>query len=151
VKLEIAGDGPLRTELAAAAASAGLGEVLRGALPHEQVRELFQRASVFCLPCVVASSGDRDGLPTSVLEAMALGVPVVTTDVNGLTETVIDGETGLIVPEHDPTALAAALERVLRDPVLATRLSDHARTHVEQGFSLEQSVKILRSLFPERG
>ena len=151
VKLEIAGEGPLRSSLAAAAAAAGLGEVLRGALPHEQVRELFQRASVFCLPCVVAASGDRDGLPTSVLEAMALGVPVVTTDVNGLTETVIDGETGLIVPEHDPAALAAALQRVLADPELATRLSERARTHVEQGFSLEQNVKFLRSLFPERG
>ena len=151
VRLEIAGDGPLRAELAASASAAGLGEVLRGALPHEQVRELFRRATVFCLPCVVASSGDRDGLPTSVLEAMALGVPVVTTDVNGLSETVIDGETGLTVPEHDPAALADALERVLGDPALAARLSDQARAHVEQGFSLEQSVKILRSLFPERG
>ncbi|MDX6536351.1 MAG: hypothetical protein QOD37_692 [Gaiellales bacterium] len=151
VQLEIAGDGPLREELAAAATAGGLGEVLRGALPHEQVRELFQRATVFCLPCVVASSGDRDGLPTSVLEAMALGVPVVTTDVNGLTETVIDGETGLIVPEHDPAALADALERILADPALATMLSQNARVHVEQGFSLEQSVTILRSLFPGRG
>ncbi len=151
VRLEIAGDGPLRAELAAAASAAGLGDVLRGALPHEQVRELFRRASVFCLPCVVASSGDRDGLPTSVLEAMALGVPVVTTDVNGLSETVIDGETGLSVPEHDPAALADALERVLGDPELATRLADQARAHVEQGFSLEQSVKVLRTLFPERG
>jgi glycosyltransferase involved in cell wall biosynthesis len=151
VRLEIAGDGPLRAELAASASAAGLGDVLRGALPHEQVRELFRRASVFCLPCVVAASGDRDGLPTSVLEAMALGVPVVTTDVNGLSETVIDGETGLTVPEHDPAALADALERVLGDPGLAAQLSHQARTHVEQGFSLEQSVKILRSLFPERG
>jgi colanic acid/amylovoran biosynthesis glycosyltransferase len=148
VRLEIAGDGPLREQLAAAAASAGLGEVLRGALPHEQVRDLFRRATVFCLPCVVASSGDRDGLPTSVLEAMALGVPVVTTDVNGLTETVIDGETGLVVPEHDPASLADALERVLGDPELAARLSAQARTHVQQGFSLEQSVQTLRSLFP---
>ena len=145
------GDGPLRAELAAAASSAGLGEVLLGALPHEQVRELFQRATVFCLPCVVASSGDRDGLPTSVLEAMALGVPVVTTDVNGLTETVIDGETGLVVPEHDPAALADALERILVDPGLATRLSEQARAHVQQGFSLEQSVQTLRTLFPGRG
>jgi glycosyltransferase involved in cell wall biosynthesis len=151
VRLEIGGDGPLRAELAAAASTAGLGEVLLGALPHEQVRELFRRATVFCLPCVVASSGDRDGLPTSVLEAMALGVPVVTTDVNGLTETVIDGETGLVVPEHDPAALAHALERILGDPGLATRLSDQARAHVQQGFSLEQSVHTLRTLFPGRG
>ena len=82
---------------------------------------------------------------------MALGVPVVTTDVNGLTETVIDGETGLVVPEHDPAALADALERILVDPGLATRLSEQARAHVQQGFSLEQSVQTLRTLFPGRG
>jgi glycosyltransferase involved in cell wall biosynthesis len=76
---------------------------------------------------------------------------VVTTDVNGLTETVIDGETGLVVPEHDPAALAHALERILGDPGLATRLSDQARAHVQQGFSLEQSVHTLRTLFPGRG
>ena len=115
------------------------------------MRDLFRRASVFCLPCVVASTGDRDGLPTSVLEAMALGVPVVTTDVNGLTETVVDGETGLVVPERDPAALADALQRVLGDPALAERLASQARPgHVEQGFSLEKSVRILRSLFPSR-
>jgi glycosyltransferase involved in cell wall biosynthesis len=148
VVLEIAGDGPLGPELASSAAAAGLGGVLRGALPHEQVRELYRRASVFCLPCVVASTGDRDGLPTSVLEAMALGVPVVTTDVNGLTETVIDGETGLTVPEHAPPALADALERVLGDPGFASRLARQARAHVQQGFSLERSVTTLRSLFP---
>ena len=82
---------------------------------------------------------------------MALGVPVVTTDVNGLTETVIDGRTGLVVPERDPAALADALERVLGDPELASRLSRDARAHVAQGFSLERSVGILRSLFPARG
>ena len=152
VRLEIAGDGPLRGELAVAAAAAGLGDVLRGALPHEQVRDLVSHGAlvVFCSAHAVAASGDRDGLPTSVLEAMALGVPVVTTDVNGLTETVIDGETGLTVPEHDPAALADALERLLGDAGLATRLSDQGRAHVERGFSLEQSVKILRSLFPGR-
>ena len=151
VRLEIAGDGPLRPVLEAAARDAGIDDPLRGALPHEEVRELFRRASAFCLPCVVAASGDRDGLPTSVLEAMALGVPVVTTDVNGLTETVIDGRTGIVVPEHDPAALADALERVLGDPELASRLSREARAHVAQGFSLERSVGILRSLFPARG
>ena len=93
--------------------------------------------------------GDRDGLPTSVLEAMAYGVPVVTTGVNGLPDVVIDGETGLVVPEHDPPALADALERVVTDPALAGRLAEHGRRHVEQSFSLERSVSLLRSLFPQ--
>ena len=97
---------------------------------------------------MVAADGDRDGLPTSVLEAMAIGVPVVTTAVNGLAEAVVDGCTGLLVPQHDPPALAAAIVRVMGDPELAARLAAGARAHVEAGFSLERSAKLLRSLFP---
>jgi colanic acid/amylovoran biosynthesis glycosyltransferase len=149
VRLEVGGDGPLLVQLTAAADAAGLDGAFPGALPHEDVRALYGRATVFCLPCVVASSGDRDGLPTSVLEAMAYGVPVVTTGVNGLPDVVIDGETGLVVPEHDPPALADALERVLRDPELARRLGEQGRHHVADSFSLERSVSLLRSLFPQ--
>jgi glycosyltransferase involved in cell wall biosynthesis len=104
---------------------------------------------VYCLPCVVAASGDRDGLPTSVLEAMALGLPVVTTSLNGLAEAVVHGRTGIVVPGRDPEALADALERVLHDPELRARLAREARRHVEEHFSLERSVNLLRSLFPE--
>ncbi len=120
-----------------------------GALPHEQVRALYRRATVFSLPCVIAASGDRDGLPTSVLEAMALGVPVVATAVNGLRELVIDGESGLVVPERDPAALAQALERALGDRRLAERLATRGRQLVEQRYSLTRSVADLRALFPE--
>lgn len=148
VRLEIAGDGPLLEDLKSRAAAAGFEPSFHGAMPHEAVRALYERASVFCLPCVVASTGDRDGLPTSVLEAMALGVPVVTTAVNGLGETVIDGVTGLTVPEHDPPALADALGRLLADPGLASRLAEAGRAHVERGFTLERSASVLRSLFP---
>lgn len=149
VRLEVAGDGPLLGELRAAAADAGLDGAFPGAQPHEEVRALYARGAVFCLPCVVASTGDRDGLPTSVLEAMAYGVPVVTTAVNGLPDVVIDGETGLVVPERDPTALAEALERLLADPEHARRLGEQGRRHVEQSFSLERSVSLLRALFPQ--
>lgn len=149
VRLEIAGDGPLRAELEATAARDGVDVRFHGALPHEDVLPLYLRAAAFCLPCVVASTGDRDGLPTSVLEAMALGLPVVTTDVAGLAEAVTDGETGLLVPERDPLALADALERVLTEPELAQRLSEQGRRRVEESFSLERSVARLRTLFVE--
>jgi colanic acid/amylovoran biosynthesis glycosyltransferase len=149
LRLELAGTGPLRAELEEAAARRNVSVVFHGALPHESVLDLYRRASVFGLPCVVAPDGDRDGLPTSVLEAMACGVPVVTTAVNGLEEAVIDERTGLVVPERDPEALAAALERVLRQPELGERLAREARLHVEERFSLERTVGLLRSLFPE--
>jgi colanic acid/amylovoran biosynthesis glycosyltransferase len=148
-RLEVVGDGPLRAELEAAGKRAGAQVRFHGALPQEQVLWCYRRASVYCLPCVVADSGDRDGLPTSVLEAMALGVPVVTTAVSGIPEAVIHERTGLLVPQHDPAALAEAIERLLTDSTLAFRLAAAARRHVERGFSLERSASRLRALFPE--
>jgi glycosyltransferase involved in cell wall biosynthesis len=149
VELEIAGEGELRPELERAAARMRSPVTFHGALPHEQVLDLYRGAAVFCLPCVVAASGDRDGLPTSVLEAMALGLPVVTTAVNGLADVVLHEETGLIVPEHDPSSVAAAIARLLEDEELVQRLARHARAHVEANFSLERSVSLLRLLFSE--
>jgi colanic acid/amylovoran biosynthesis glycosyltransferase len=147
-RLEIVGDGPLRADLELAATRQGVCASFHGALPHERVAALYRRAAVFCLPCVIASSGDRDGLPTSVLEAMALGVPVVTTAVNGLSEAVIHERTGLVVPERDPPALADALARLLVDRDLASCLARGARRHIELNFTLDRSVALLRSLFP---
>jgi colanic acid/amylovoran biosynthesis glycosyltransferase len=149
LRLEIVGDGPLRSALQETASRSRTPIRFHGALPQEDVLELYRRAAVFCLPCVVASTGDRDGLPTSVLEAMALGVPVVTTAVSGLSELVVDDRTGLVVPERNPRALADAVGRLLADEALADRLAVEGRLLVERRFSLERSVSSLRSLFPE--
>jgi colanic acid/amylovoran biosynthesis glycosyltransferase len=148
VRLEIVGDGPEYERLAREANNSGFRVMLHGALPNERVVALYRRAAVFSLPCVVAGNGDRDGLPTSVLEAMALGVPVVTTALNGLRDVVRDGQTGLVVPEHDPHALARALRRLLTEPDLALRLAHNGRRHVADEFSLERSVAALRQQFP---
>ena len=149
LRLELVGDGPLRGELESAAARHAVRASFLGALPNEQVLERYRRATVFCLPCIVAQSGDRDGLPTSVLEAMALGLPVVTTSLNGLAEAVIPEQTGLVVRGRDPESLADALERLLGDPALREWLALNARHHVEEHFALDRSVALLRSLFPE--
>jgi colanic acid/amylovoran biosynthesis glycosyltransferase len=148
-RLLIVGEGPLKSTLAEIAARSGSAATFVGAMPHEEVLALYRRAGVFCLPSVVASNGDRDGLPTSVLEAMALGVPVVTTAVNGLGELVAHERTGLVVPERDPVALADALERLLADGDLSQRLAAEGRLLVERSFSLERSVSALRLLLPE--
>jgi colanic acid/amylovoran biosynthesis glycosyltransferase len=149
VRLDVVGDGPLRPELEERARQRGVEARFRGLLAQERVLHLHRRAAVFCLPCVVAGDGDRDGLPTSVLEAMALGVPVVTTAVNGLNELVLHERTGLVVPEGDPRAIAAAIERLLGDPELVARLTREGRRRLERRFSLERSVAELRSLFAE--
>jgi glycosyltransferase involved in cell wall biosynthesis len=149
LRLEVVGEGPLRRELETAAARQGVRASFVGALPNERVLERYRRATVFCLPCVVAESGDRDGLPTSVLEAMALGLPVVTTSLNGLSEAVIHEQTGLVVPGRDPKSLADALERLLGDQGLRARLASNARSRIEAHFTLDRNVSRLRSLFPE--
>jgi colanic acid/amylovoran biosynthesis glycosyltransferase len=127
LRLEIVGEGPLREALEETAALTGAPVTLRGVLPRQKVQELYARAAVFCLPCVTASTGHRIGLPTSIIEAMALGVPIVTTAVNGLGTLVAHGCTGLVVPERDPCSLADALALLLADPELADRLADNAR------------------------
>jgi len=146
-RLELVGDGPLRSQLEALADVEGVPVSWHGALPQEQVAAHYRRAAVFALPCVVAATGDRDGLPTSVLEAMAAGVPVVTTAVNGLAEVVDDGRTGLLVAQRDPEALAAALKRVLQDDELAGRLAGEARATVVERFALHRTVPLLQALF----
>lgn len=148
VQLDIVGDGPMRSQLERAASS-GAPVRFWGELPQECVIDMYARATAFCLPCVVASTGDRDGLPTSVLEAMAVGVPVVTTAVNGLGDAVHHERTGLIVPQRDPLALADALQRLLTNPELAARLAAKARREVERHYSAEASAALLRSMFPE--
>lgn len=149
VRLEVVGDGPLRAELEALAATEGVDACFRGAVDHDEVLAAYRRAAVFALPCVIASTGDRDGLPTAVLEAMAAGVPVVTTAVNGLPEAVVHGRTGLIVPERDPHTLATVLEGLLTDPPGAAELGRQGRLHVLDRFSLEASTARLRRLFAD--
>jgi glycosyltransferase involved in cell wall biosynthesis len=148
-RLEIVGDGPLRVELDGAARRLGVSARFFGSLAHEDVLPLYRSSRAFCLPCVVASTGDRDGLPTSVLEAMALGAPVVTTAMTGLTEAVTDEDTGLVVAQRDPEALAKALERLLTDDELCARLAKRAHNRVASCYSLERSVAKLRSMWPE--
>ncbi|MFP5372636.1 MAG: glycosyltransferase [Actinomycetes bacterium] len=148
-QLEIIGEGQLRSQLETLADAEGVPVTWHGALPHEQVLAHYRRATVFALPCVVAATGDRDGLPTSVLEAMAAGVPVVTTAVNGLAEAVDDGRTGLLVAQRHPEALAAALERVLQDDELANRLAVGARAAIVERFALHRTVSLLQALFDE--
>lgn len=87
-----------------------------GAVPPAGVKALLSTAQVFVLPCVVASDGDRDMLPNSIKEAMAMEVPVVTTNISGIEELVIHGGTGLLTEPHNPLDLADALEKLLLNP-----------------------------------
>jgi colanic acid/amylovoran biosynthesis glycosyltransferase len=104
---------------------------------------------VFAAPCVVSDDGNRDGLPTVLLEAMALGTPCVSTDVTGIPEVLRDGETGLMVPQHDPGAVAAAIERLLDDRELGIRLAERARRLIEDEFDIDRNAARIRAVFRE--
>jgi glycosyltransferase involved in cell wall biosynthesis len=129
----------------------GLRDSVRLAGPMEQSRlyEEYKSAGVFCLPCRVLENGDRDGIPNVLMEAMACGLPVVTTPVSGIPEIIKDGVNGRLVPPDDPAALADALLGLDADPRLAESLSIEARATVRERFDGERFAAELAALFRE--
>lgn len=127
VSLRLVGDGPLRTALEDAALAAGIAPAVTftGELPPEEVRQELRRADIFCLPSF------SEGLPVSIMEAMATGVPVVTTWIAGIPELAENGVTALTVPPARADALAEALRRLANEPALREHLSREARRRVE--------------------
>ena len=149
VRLVLIGEGPLRDALEAQARRLGIeGRVtFPGSLPQLEVRDWLRRAEVFALPCRVGADGNRDGLPTVLLEAEASGVPVVTTDVTGNPEIVADGKEGFLVPERRPDLLTARIGQLLGDPELRARMGRRARERAERQFDLSRNVAELARLF----
>jgi glycosyltransferase involved in cell wall biosynthesis len=124
---------------------------LLGPRPQAEVLQLIQEAAVFAAPCVIGTDGNRDGLPTVLLEAMALGTPCVATDVTGIPEVLQHEKTGLMVPQHDPPALASAIERLLSDERLGVQLAGHARQLIESDFDIHQNTAHIRAIFQTVG
>jgi glycosyltransferase involved in cell wall biosynthesis len=149
LRVQIAGAGPLRDQLADQVERLDLGGTvdLLGPLPQDRVRELVADADVFAAPCRVGVDGNRDGLPTVLLEAMALGTPCVSTPVTGIPEVVRDQETGLLVPEDDPSALAAALGSLIADADLRARLAAAARALIVDEFDARRQSALVGELF----
>jgi colanic acid/amylovoran biosynthesis glycosyltransferase len=148
-RCRIIGTGDVEDALRAQVEDLGLeGTVaLIGPRPQGEVIRELQGASLLAAPCVVGSDGNRDGLPTVLLEAMALGTPSVSTDVTGIPEAIHDGRTGLIVREHDAEALASAIERLLSDAELRVALALEARRLIESEFSVHRNAERMRTLF----
>jgi glycosyltransferase involved in cell wall biosynthesis len=97
----------------------------------------------------VQPDGDRDGLPVAILDAAACGVPAIATGISGIPDFVVDGVTGLIVPERDPEALLAAMVRLVDDPTLAARLGEAARARLEERHDSDRELrKLADAWFP---
>jgi glycosyltransferase involved in cell wall biosynthesis len=149
----IYGDGPLRDDLVALRDKLGLSGVvtLAGACTPAELVPIFQHADLFVLTPVIGNDGDRDGVPNVLVEAMACGVPVVTTPVGGIPELVTDGDNGLLAPPHDAAAVARHLGALLHDPARRARLGARGRSTVEARFDARVAACRLASLFGAEG
>jgi glycosyltransferase involved in cell wall biosynthesis len=152
-RCEIVGKGDLESWIRSRVAALGLEDVvfMPGPRPQGEVRGLYRRSDVFVAPCVVARDGNRDGLPTAIIEAMASGLPVVSTPMTGIPEAVVNGETGVLVPEHAPEALADALQDLLENPEIREKMGQAGRRRAEEMFDVSRNVSRLRRVFSEAG
>src|SRR5882724_4492312 len=146
---DVIGNGPLRETLQAKIEQLDLSSRvnLLGSLSQSAVLEKLQAADIFALASTTDAQGATDVFPTVILEAMASARPVVSTRLAGIPELVVDGQTGVLALPGDSTALAHALEQLLRDPELRLRFGGAGRARIEQHFRIEQTVAPLINLF----
>jgi glycosyltransferase involved in cell wall biosynthesis len=139
MRLRIAGDGPERQALVALAEAEGVADRVDflGAQPHAAALALIRSGAIFALPCRTSSTGDRDGIPVVLMEAMAAGKPVIAGRLDTIAELVEDGRSGLLVPPDDVDALAAALARLVDDAPGRAAMGLAGRAHVQEEFSDE--------------
>ncbi len=144
-----AGDGGERAMLQKLAEELGITEKLSwlGAVDQKDVLAGYREADIFALACRITADGDRDGLPNVLVEAASQRLTCVATDISGIPELFENDVNGLLVPSEDPQALAAALERAIRDPALRDRLGRAAEAKVRGSFDHHTSIAQLKSLF----
>ncbi len=146
----VVGEGPLLDELRAQAAALGLSQLeFTGAKQQVEIREMMVDADVFVLPCVIAPDGDMDGIPVTLMEAMACGCPVVTTSVSGNPELVIDDRSGILLEPEDADGLADAIARLAENAELSGRLSAGGHDHVVREFNIVESARRLVEFWQE--
>jgi colanic acid/amylovoran biosynthesis glycosyltransferase len=149
-RCEIIGEGPLHVALCEQIRRSGFEETeceLLGPLTQKQIAQRFAAARVFVLPCMTETSGGMDNLPTVIMEAMAAGLPVVSTPVAGVPEMVEAGVTGELVPQNDPKAVSAAIEQFLTDSARAQHFGRNGRARAQEKFAVEKSARALILLF----
>jgi glycosyltransferase involved in cell wall biosynthesis len=148
-ELVVIGDGPLRPALERLAGETLCRYRFLGTQPQESVRAWLNRARVFSLPSVTAESGDSEGLPTTVIEAQASGLPVVSTIHAGIPEAVAHGETGFLVPERDWEGLASSILLLLRKDALCHRFAVAGKGRVRALFDLQKQTALLEEIYED--
>lgn len=148
-RLTVVGDGPERERLEERVHSLGLSNSVTflGAQQNPKVLEILASGTVFALPCRVLADGDADGIPVVLMEAGALGLPIISTPTAGVAELVQPGITGLLVPQDDPAALASALLRLLDDGDLRLELATNMKSHLGGEFDPALQASRLESVW----
>jgi colanic acid/amylovoran biosynthesis glycosyltransferase len=147
-KLTIVGNGPLESELKALVTTLELGEniIFLGALSHNEISDYIKSLDIFALPCKRDVHGDMDGVPVVLMEAMLAGVPVVSTQISGIPELVIDGMTGYCIAAPDENVLANTIGLIMTERTKTKQMASQAVSHVKDMFSLEGNARLLNDL-----
>ena len=150
-ELTIAGDGPMLGELRDAVQELGLAGCVTfsGFLGADELKSLYACSHIFLHPSETTESQDQEGVPNSMLEAMATGLPVAATIHGGIPEAVEDGESGLLVPEKNPDALAAALTRMVSSPGMVELMGRRASMAVREEFEQSRAIEKLEGFYDE--
>lgn len=148
-QLTLAGDGPRSMQLKHLAKKLGISDRVSfpGFIRYDAVSDLFLSSDLFLMPSVVHSSGDRDGIPTVIMEALMHRLPVIATDVSGIAEVIEDGKTGLLIPEKDPSAIATAVRRMTQDREFAVTTAEQGREKVRKQFDPECNHRKVLDLY----
>lgn len=141
LRVVIVGDGPLRAEMEQLVNMLGVGDTVRFAGVRRDIPDVLAAADIFAL------SSSCEGLPIAILEAMAAGLPIVSTAVDGIPEVVLEGEVGLLCPPQDAQALADKLRRVIENPTLRQKMGEAARLRVNTVFSAQRMAAKTASLY----
>jgi glycosyltransferase involved in cell wall biosynthesis len=147
--ITLAGAGPMRFQLGYLVRKLGLTDKVTfpGFVTHDRISDLFYSSDVFVMPSIVHSTGDRDGIPTVIMEALLHRLPVVASDVSGIGEVIRNGETGLLVQQKDPHALAKAILTVLGNRETALKMAEKGQSLVLELFDPEKNHKKVFDLY----
>jgi glycosyltransferase involved in cell wall biosynthesis len=148
----IAGDGPQRAELQRLIETRGLQEdvQLLGAVKQEDILRLYGSADVFALTCEIAADGDRDGIPVTLMEAMSMRIPVLSTKVSGIPELICSVQEGVLVDSGDAAAIADAIVYLAKHPAVAQEMAARGAQKVRDQFEISRTSEQLETLFRSR-
>lgn len=147
--LTLLGDGRLRHSLKAQIQRLRLESrvTLAGFVPNDRILDYILASDMLVVPCVIHTSGGRDGIPNVIMEALSNCLPVIASNVSGISEVIEDGVTGLLVPQRDPAALSEAIKHMASDRDAARRMAEAGRERVERMFDAETNIQALQDLY----